>query len=493
MADEILPSPWIVQVLRNLSFIILSFLFFPLNTYILASSYVLQVLIPQLSSWPSLRRSPNARARTVLITGVGTSNGLSLARSFYRAGHTVIGGDFLIQGLSPPSRYSRAIKWFYALPKVNEDDDSPAFIQSLLKIVRRESVDLWISCSGSPIENSKAKEVIEKRSSCLCINFDTDTNATLHDEKSFLDHARSLGLPVPETHALTSRAAVHKILGGAAPAKRSYVLKDGKTRALPRQEMIVLPRRTLSQTYQHVSQVQVSASNPIVLQQFVQGEQYQSEAVIIGGEVVAFVAVRLQKSQSCVEALPAESSLNQAMLRFTQQFTARNGGDISGHLSFTFLVEEKATEKGFEKALYTIGCSAASQFTGLLLGRNGHLPGRYLERCVLSAINGYSKPQPEVIMSDGRKYYWTGHDLVTLVLYPALLLLVMRVNIYQFLSGVWTFARHLALDKEAIFEIWDPIPWWWMYQVYLPLRLLRCLFDKTRWERLKPSTLEMSV
>ena len=349
-------SSWRLHFAQNAALITLSLLFLPLDTLILGIVYILQWFQSPNTARRRIRRSRGFRPKTILVTGVGMSKGLTLARTFYRAGHNVIGADFEPYDILACGRFSKAISKFYSLSYQQGPNGSSEYAQDLLEIIQKEKVDLWVSCSGvaSAVEDGYAKEVIEQQSSCRAIQFNVDTTSTLHEKHTFIEHTARLGLPIPETHNVTSRDAVHKVLN---VTKKKYILKSVGVDDAHRGDMTLLPRRTMSETYSHIAEVPISPTKPWVLQQFVQGKEYCTHSLVINGKVYAFLACPSAELLMHYELLSPESTLSRAMLHFTQIFAAKSGEGFTGHLSFDFLVDEVVTEKGVQLVLQPIECN----------------------------------------------------------------------------------------------------------------------------------------
>lgn len=433
------------------------------------------------------------------------SKGLALARAFYLAGHNVIGADFEPYGVPVCGRFSRSLQKFYALPKPNASDGSAYYINALLRLVQRERVDLWVSCSGvaSAVEDGQAKEVLERRSDCKCIQFDVPTTQMLHEKDTFIAETMRLGLPVPETHNVTSRAAVHRVLHESPRTKKRYIMKSVGMDDATRGDMTVLPRRTLSQTYDHLSRVPIAKDKPWVLQEFVKGKEYCTHALVIDNQVSVFVACPSSELLMHYEALAPDSALSKAMLRFTEEFVKRSGREMTGHISFDFLIEEKITEKGAEMGLVPIECNPRAHTAVVLFeGMENEMAKAYIgalepekqQKRLRPNINGYAngdaeEPTPEPVMPrNSPKYYWIGHDLVELAVYPLLQLLLRQITLATYLQGCTTFLEHLLLWKDGTYELWDPLPAWWLYQVYWPGQFLACIVQRRKWSRLNVST-----
>lgn len=435
------------------------------------------------------------------------SKGLALARSFYLAGHNVIGADCEPYGVPVCGRFSLSLQKFYAVPKPNANDGSAYYINALLRLVQRERVDLWVSCSGvaNAVEDGQAKEVLERRSDCKCIQFDVTTTQMLHEKDTFIAETLRLGLPVPETHNVTSRAAVHKVLHESPRTKKRYIMKSVGMDDASRGDMTVLPRRTLSQTYDHLSRVPIAKDKPWVLQEFVKGKEYCTHALIIDDKVKVFVACPSSELLMHYEALPSDSALSKAMLRFTEEFVKRSGRDMTGHLSFDFLIEEKFTEKGAEMGLVPIECNPRAHTAVVLFeGMEREMADAYLgalkpdgPRMLVQRpnINGYTNGESDetheevpVTPDDPAKHYWIGHDLVELVIYPLLQLLLRQIALKTYLQGCGIFLEHLVLWRDGTYELWDPLPAWWLYQIYWPGQFLACILQRRKWSRINVST-----
>ncbi|KAL8647620.1 MAG: hypothetical protein Q9226_006359 [Calogaya cf. arnoldii] len=493
-------SPWPLHLAQNVALIFTSILFLPISTFILISSYAISFLFPRDA--PSKRKRVRASRtfvpQTILVTGVGMSKGLTLARLFYEAGHDVIGADFEPNGVPVCGRYSRSLRKFFRLPKPTADDGSAYYINALLRVVKQERVDLWVSCSGvaSAVEDGQAKEVIERRSSCRAIQFDVATTSTLHEKDTFTQETERLGLPVPETHNVTSRDAVHKLLH-KSPKRNSYIMKSVGVDDAVRADMTLLPRRTVSETYNHVAQITISDQKPWVLQQFIKGKEYCTHSLVVKGKVKMFVACPSAELLMHYDALPSDSALSRAMLAFTMEFVARTGKKMTGHLSFDFLVDENANEKGAELMLKSIECNprahtAVALFSGL---------GSEVSQCYLSLLdssmangNGHLADSVEaemVVPKQPAKYYWVGHDLVELVLLPLLHLLQGRIMVKDWIQGCSEFMAHVIFWRDGTFEVWDPLPWWWLYHVSWPGQFLASILQRRKWSRVNVSTMKM--
>ncbi|KAJ9644308.1 hypothetical protein H2204_001660 [Knufia peltigerae] len=456
-----------------------------MDTFILIASLLLAVVLPSHAG--RTRRHSDASAsspRIILVTGVGMTKGLALARLFYQAGHVVIGADFEPNGALVCGRMSKALYKFYRLRKPTTKAGSAPYIQSLLEIITKEKIDLWVSCSGvaSAVEDGTAKEIVESRTSCRAIQFDVDTTQTLHEKHTFIAHTREIGLNVPETHEVCSRARVECILRNAPPG-RQYIMKTVGVDDAARGDMTLLPKSTPMETSKHIAKLKISADSPWILQQFIKGKEYCTHSLVVNGQVKAFVACPSAELLMHYETLHPTSALSKAMLDFTSKYAANGGPAFTGHLSFDFMVEDSA-----KITLYPIECNprahtAVALFNGTSTMIDGYLS--VLEKSPAAQTSAIARP----LHND--KYYWIGHDLVTRVLLPTFGFLSLQNTFRDLVRNNVDFTTHLLTWKDGTYEIWDPLPWWWLYHVYWPMQFFSCIWTGSKWSRINVSTTKM--
>ncbi|SMR60321.1 unnamed protein product [Zymoseptoria tritici ST99CH_1E4] len=476
---------------QNMALILLSIVFLPLNASILLLNYALRSLSQLLFNTRNAFSSPS-KPRTILVTGVGMTKGLVLARLFHLSGHRVIGADFEPNGALVPGRVSVAISKFYRLqkPKPTPNGSAP-YIQGLLDVITKEKVDLWVSCSGvaSAVEDGEAKEIVESRTSCKAIQFDVRTTQTLHEKNSFIEYTESIGLTVPETHSITSRDAVAAIFD-KAPVGRKYILKPIGMDDSARADMTLLPKSSEKETSAHISRLRISEKNPWIVQQFVRGEEFCTHALIIKGKVKAFVACPSAELLMHYVALPTNSALSQAMQLFTEKFAASWESDFTGHCSFDFLVEDATPNDPKNIVLYPIECNPRAHTAVALFNHTPELADRYLE-ALSSSSSSTTKSDHITYPTSPRTYYWAAHDLVTLALLPALSLLRGQSSLQDLTQNLASLATQLLTWKDGTYELWDPLPWFFLYHVYWPMTFWKCLVGGKKWSRVNVSTLKM--
>ncbi|KAM0819105.1 putative Carbamoylphosphate synthase large subunit [Seiridium cardinale] len=502
---------------KSLSSATKSFTLVFITILLLPLSLALSSLALLTQQWPShMRRFQQQKQqrlgqqhrRTVLVTGVGMAKGLTLARAFYLNGHRVIGADFETRGIPCSGRFSKSLSAFRAMEKPGPNNDTRSYVSQLFNIVQEEGVDLWVSCSGvaSALEDAKAKEFVERETSCKCIQLGVNETATLHEKDSFMREAENLGLPVPNTHDVVSSDDALRILleSQAAHRERKFILKTVDVDDANRGNMTLLPLGSKKATKDHVSRLSITPEHPWILQEFIPGgEEYCTHALIVRGQIKCFVACPSAELLMHYRALPRTSSLSRAMLAFTREYVFRSPNPelFTGHLSFDFMVKDIAVdEKSIERSIYAIECNPRAHTAVALFAQDGPETTAMIQ-AYLSTLDETPDSYAGVLKQNGLREdsivyptrtalprYWIGHDLFSLVFYPVLQWMMGQGTLRQLSGSCIEFLDHVLNWKEGTFEVWDPLPALVLYHVYWPLTILSAWWNGFRWSRVNVST-----
>lgn len=534
--------------IKTAALLFISLMIFPVS-YLLAilitilPSPWLTVLFSSSASTPAAalthraqcRSAPNFQQYTILVTGVGMTKGLTVARAFWLCGHRVVGAEFqaercgiwTIWGNKSQTSFSRAFNAVYSLkrpeiaPNLSESERIKVrkqYAQDLCAIICSEEVDLWVSCSsvGSALEDAYVKEVLDSfkvdgnRKYCASIQFGTAATAKLHEKSAFIKHASSLGLLVPETHEVFSQQDVLRHLEAAATryTERKFILKPVGMDDAHRGNMTLLPLATSAETKAHIQRLPITKAQPWILQQFISGyKEYCTHALVVDGVVKVFAACPSSELLMHYTALPSSSTLSQDMLVFTKiiaQNEKQAKESFTGHLSFDFMAE---TEKDGKTKLYAIECNPRAHTAVALFGTPG-LEMRAMVDAYISAIDPdqsstttrthFSNPHEEngavqiaVPAANTSSRYWMGHDVFALVLLPLWGLLTSKTTAGSALESLHETRIHVRAWKEGTFELWDPWPFVALYHHYWPKAILAAWWQGRRWSRLNVSTTKM--
>lgn len=303
----------------------------------------------------------------------------------------VIGAD-----TSPLSmgRVSRATSAFYRLTAPAGSNAQP-YIDSLLSIIEREKVDLWISCSGvaSAVEDGVARDEIVRvtRGRCKCVQFGEKETEMLHEKGQFMEACQTAGLQIPETHVVKSADEVDAVFAkyyngmkknakpsgiangddqrhiSTRPEKKRFILKPLLVSDAFRADMTLLPLADATKTHSHLDRLPMNSSTPFILQEFISGPEYCTHSLVVKGKVQSFVACESASILMHYTALPESSPLTQEMLTFTRTMAIRlqneaetRGEEFTGHLSFDFLVRREGVQRaecGERVEIWPIECN----------------------------------------------------------------------------------------------------------------------------------------
>lgn len=507
-------SPVLFHYLQNLFLIAICAAFTPLLTSVAILSTCISPFtklarhIDHQRKWRA-KSSTAFRPRTILVTGVGMSKGLSIARSFYRAGHDVIGADFEPYYIPACGRFSRALRAFYRLRKPCEAYGSDAYVKDIVDIVKREKVELWVSCSGvaSAIEDGEAAEVVARETNCVAVQFGVELTATLHEKYSFIKHTMDLGLNVPRTYQVASTKEALAVLHPkrAARVEGQFIMKPEMVDDSVRADMTLLPLPTLAETETHIRRLSPSKDRPFVLQQYIAGREYCTHSIVLKGKIHAFVACRSSDMLMHYQALPPASALSQAMLQYTTQYVEKTSPSrpITGHFSLDFLVDDRVAAKAerasdvsprqienLQTHLFPIECNPRAHTAVVLLDdRAEDMAEAYLT--LLPDHDDTMRTRDPIVPSPKRTHagrYWIGHDLVTKVLLPVFEVVRLEKGLRHLLREWVEFGRHVMLWKDGTYEVWDPWPAWCLYVVFLPGTLGVSMWEGRWWSRCNVST-----
>lgn len=491
------------------------------------------------------RATPGFCQKTVLVTGISMTKGLTLARAFRLAGHRVVGADFNILRSSVwlpdwlgGRRFSKACNAVYHLakpvyrPDMTQEERTwvaNRYAADMLEIFQDEQVDLWVSCSGvaSAAEDGLVRTLLEqgKGPKTECVQFDEETTMKFHEKNTFIRHMEELGLSVPETHELVSHAEANKILldNLASNTGRKFILKPVGMDDANRGNMTLLPlSRELgteaypgADTEAYVRKLPISKERPWILQQFITGNrEYCTHALVVDGEVKVFVACPSSELLMHYKALTADDPLSKDMLAFTKQVARAekktSKSPFTGHLSFDFMVEEDTEHEGGKIKMYAIECNPRAHTAVALFATPGAEMRNMVDAYMLvfgtkekknMAHSEYQKWHLEAIRppsvvrppTDVTPRYWIGHDLVDLLLLPWLQLFASPFAVFGFVNSVREFVEHVLWWQDGLFEIWDPWPSVALYHVYWPWAILETWWGGERWSRVNVSTTKMFV
>ncbi|KAF2196822.1 hypothetical protein GQ43DRAFT_452106 [Delitschia confertaspora ATCC 74209] len=481
--------------------ILLSIVCLPITILIVSTSLVI-ITIFDLISTPKGRRGtkPNTTTKTILVTGVSMTKGLTIARLFHQnTPHRIIGADTEpIPFAFSPARFSRSLDGFYKLDSPLESGKAQPYVMSLLRVIGKEKVDLWISCSSvvSAMEDAEVARLAEQQfgPQFKAVQFGPEFIRLLHQKDRFIGHVQKLGMLTPETHRCESGQEVEldlllsQISQQQEKESKYFILKSINLDDCSRTNMTtrLLPSGPASpDTRSYIASLNISHQNPYLLQEYIRGYEYCTHSLVVRGKVQCFVACLSSDMLMHYEAIASSDPLSKAMLEFTETVVEDAGKSFTGHLSFDFLV--KGEDVGKELKLYPIECNPRIHTAVVLFQDTKDLVARYV-----GVLQGEGYEAEEILTPRpgrrGQCYYWIGHDLVTLFTLPLLSILFGHRSVNSGFEDTRTFFGHLLTWKDGTFQFWDPVPFLMLYHVYWPMLFLESLRKGKEWTRINVST-----
>jgi predicted ATP-grasp superfamily ATP-dependent carboligase len=422
-------------VLQNLGTLFLLLIALPLNATLVLLTLLTNVLMP--SSQPQL-----AQPKTILISGGKMTKALQLARSFYSAGHRVVLVETHKYWLTG-HRFSRAVSRFYTVPAPQSSAD--AYAQALLEIVKQEQVDVPVCSPIASYYDALAKSTLS--SACEVFHADADLVQTLDDKYRFNQLAQSMGLSVPKSFRITAPEQVLQF--DFSQETRPYILKSIAYNSIHRLNLTRLPCPTRQEMEAFVYSLPISSETPWIMQEFISGQEFCSHSTVRDGEL------RLHCScKSSAFQVNYQNVENPEILKWVQQFV--KGLNLTGQVSFDFIQASDGT-------VYAIECNPRTHSAITLFYNHPDVAAAYLDSTPLA------KPlQP---LPNSKPTYWLYHEL-------------WRWTGVRSRSDLQTRWQTLLQGTDAIYRLWDPLPFLMVHHWQIPLLLLQNLKQMKGWMRI---------
>lgn len=389
----------------------------------------------------SRRRPPQtpvaAQARrTILLNGGKMTKALQLARSFHLAGHRVIlveSAKYRLTG----HRFSRAVDEFYCVP----EPTAPDYASALLRIAQYENVDVFVPVSSPAGSVPDAWVGALLDGTCNTLHVDPGTVRLLDDKAEFAATAASLGLRVPDSHRITSAAQVADF---EFPPDRDYILKRIAYDPVGRINLARLSARTPERNAALARSLPISADDPWILQEFIDGREYCTHGTVHDGWLQVY---------GCCESSAAQLNYQHVDKPEIQYWVETFVGSLglTGQVAFDFI-------EGRDGHTYAIECNPRTHSAITMFHDHPALAAAYLD-----------DEHPLITPDRGaRPTYWIYHEFWRLLTQP----------------GRCRRLRTMLGGKDAIFTRWDPLPYLMVHHLQIPALLWDNLRSRKGWSRI---------
>jgi len=258
----------------------------------------------------------------ILITGGRAPVALELSRLFYSAGHKVYIADSILHYMC---RASRSVVKGYTLPAPNEGELT--FIDALQDIIEREKITHLIPTCEEVFYIAKHRERLSKY--CVVFVDSIEILTQLHHKYQFVELVNSLGMATPRSWLIHSNDDL-EIKMAASPCVK-MVLKPAYSRFsshlyfLERDEIVP-------------SEINITAGQPWVLQEYIEGRHYCTFSVVHQGSITAHTAYPVTFRVGKGASVYFKNERHEAIDQWVRQFVEKI--NITGQIAFDFIERE---------------------------------------------------------------------------------------------------------------------------------------------------------
>jgi predicted ATP-grasp superfamily ATP-dependent carboligase len=424
--------------LKTVATLALLLLVLPLNLALTTIALLRAILIK-----PFQRRAIATHPKTILVSGGKMTKALQLARSFHRAGHRVILVEYHKYWLTG-HRFSWDIDRFYTVPKPQAKD----YIDSLLEIVQRESIDVYVPVC-SPIASyydALAKKVLSDH--CEVMHIDPNEVQKLDDKFEFSAIATSLNLSVPDSYCITDSQQVLDF--DFSQHSQKYILKSILYDSVRRLDLTQLPCNSLAETKAFIENLPISKNNPWIMQAFISGQEYCTHSTVRNGELRMHCCCRSSAFQINYEMVE-HPEIEAWVRKFVSSL------NLTGQVSFDFI-------EASDGKIYAIECNPRTHSAITMFYNHPDVAKAYLEKEPLAnAIQPLASSCPT---------YWIYHEIWRLLTHLGSP------------NQAWKRVQIILKGKDAIFDWDDPFPFLMVHHLQIPLLLLENLRQLKGWIRI---------
>lgn len=410
----------------------------------------------QLVTWPlsvaKFLLTPSAdryrKKKTVLINAGSTIQALHLARNFYSAGAKVIVCE--VDGLFALTRFSTAVSKFYTVPKPTGENQQN-YVRALCEIVDKENVTYYVPASAttSAYYDSVAKPHLELLG-CTCFCPGIKEVWALDDTLELLKRCEKAGLATPNYYPITSTQSLMELYdSGAISGANKCVMSAAGPSGVREPAKILLP--LLKSDLKLPRNCEISEHRPwVVVQDNEDDEHFVTCTTVKDSRIIANVTCKIDtdnKGLVPVENVDVTAWLNAFLSKMSPTLLR----PINGHISVKFALSGKKTLLPLTiKVGISLPYICYTSVHPRLLWR----PCKHFSR----------QNSGPIVAENGR--YWMPETVLSALRKPSV------ESVTKFIGTV--------LDKrEALFALWDPLPYCAYYHMQLPLRNLVDFVQRT--------------
>ena len=298
-----------------------------------------------------------------MLTGARSLFTLDLARRFHEKGYKVFAAETTLHHIC---RYSNAFENHFIVPSPRFK--SEGFINGLVDICKREQIDLVIPTFEEIFCLSKGLDRFPKSCKILCASYETLDQ--LHNKWHFNKKLETLGVHAPKSYLIHTQKELDAI-----PFNVPYILKPSYSRAALCIQKV---------TSKIPPKVKIDPHNPLVAQEWINGEKYCSYSIAHEGKLSAHNVYPVEFSIDGNACLNFEAISHPNIQEWVQKFVEKE--NFNGQIAFDF-IETSSGE------LHAIECNPRGTSGINLFQEKDNFPSAFFntqEKLVTPTL-GYSK------------------------------------------------------------------------------------------------------
>jgi predicted ATP-grasp superfamily ATP-dependent carboligase len=286
----------------------------------------------------------NTKTNRILVLGARSPAALNLARSLSKAGAEVHLADSI---RFPLSRGTFSAKAFHHTPSPRHDFRS--FRAFLVSLVNEQSITQVIPTCEEAFYIARMKDDFPSHVRVWSPSFNEIQK--LHQKADFNTWMRELGFFVPKTESVASLTELKRVLSEKGSSTK-WVLKPAYSR-FAAHTRIGAPEFLLTRA----DSIECSLENPILVQEFIQGKEFCTYALLDEGKVLAVSTYHHEFRAGAGAGICFEPVPHTGIEAWILKFGKLSG--VTGQVSFDFIETEDGT-------LYPLECNPRAT-SGLLL------------------------------------------------------------------------------------------------------------------------------
>lgn len=432
-------------------------LLIPLVTVLTAASALFHFIQREvLNLSPGLDKgaglSASVTGETAIVTGGKMTKALHTCRHLKAQGCRVV----LVETSKywmVAARFSNCVDRFCVVPI--PQNDPVAYQQAIKKIAEEEGATIFIPTSA-PIASeydASVREVLP--ANCKAYTPTLQEVRLLDNKDVFCKLAGMQGLSVPKSQTVRTHEEVLRVnrtlqegklednfgVDAGPTGNRRFLLKSIAYDSMHRLDCFTIPCPE-PKLKAYLDRIPLSEDNPWVVQQFCSGEELSSWAVCRDGKMLCFATTRACMSCYNWQAEPRDSPMHQEIQQWLEKFVCLN--NLTGNICVDFMNDGPGTP------VMAIECNPRTSSIIATFHDHPELGQVYLQ-------DSDESKQMLLPLDNSPSVYWLFHELFSLA----------------FRGNKKATLKHLMEGTDAYLSPQDPLPFFMLHALHLPVLLLR--------------------